>query len=163
MTLSASVKHRAPGRLRLQLDEEDFNQVRLQDAVQALRRSSNLRRVQGNPVTRTILLEAESDAELDSALEEVSVAQVIELKPNLKGEQGPESLHDSWNRMMKKADRFLDDVSDGRMDMRSAVVVGLAVLGIGQMTRGKFLPAGMTMLMYAAGLMDRSSDPKRKR
>jgi hypothetical protein len=163
MTLSASVKHRAPGRLRLQLDEEDFNQVRLQDAVQALRRSSNLRRVQGNPVTRTILLEAESDAELDSALEEVSVAQVIELKPNLKGEQEPESLHDSWNRMMKKADRFLDDVSDGRMDMRSAVVVGLAVLGIGQMTRGKFLPAGMTMLMYAAGLMDRSSDPKRKR
>lgn len=163
MTLSASVKHRAPGRMRLQLDEEDFNQVRLQDAVQALRRSSNLRRVQGNPVTRTILLEAESDAELDSALEEVSVAQVIELKPNLQGEEAPESLHDSWNRMMKKADRFLDEVSDGRMDMRSAVVVGLAILGIGQMTRGKFLPAGMTMLMYAAGLMDRSSEPKRKR
>jgi len=163
MTLSASVKHRAPGRMRLQLDEEDFNQVRLQDAVQALRRSSNLRRVQGNPVTRTILLEAESDAELDSALEEVSVAQVIELKPNLQGEEAPESLHESWNRMMKKADRFLDDVSDGRMDMRSAVVVGLAILGIGQMTRGKFLPAGMTMLMYAAGLMDRSSEPKRKR
>jgi hypothetical protein len=163
MTLSASVKHRAPGRLRLQLDEEDFNQVRLQDAVQALRRSSNLRRVQGNPVTRTILLEAESDAELDSALEEVSVAHVIELKPNLKGQEAAESLHESWNRMMQKADRFLDDVSDGRMDMRSAVVVGLAILGVGQMTRGKFLPAGMTMLMYAAGLMDRSSDPKRKR
>ncbi|HET9239284.1 MAG TPA: hypothetical protein VFO10_18635 [Oligoflexus sp.] len=163
MTLSASVKHRAPGRMRLQLDEEDFNQVRLQDAVQALRRSSNLRRVQGNPVTRTILLEAETDAELDSALEEVSVAQVIELKPNLKGEEAPVSLHESWNRMMQKADRFLDEVSDGRMDMRSAVVVGLAILGVGQMTRGKFLPAGMTMLMYAAGLMDRSSEPKRKR
>jgi hypothetical protein len=163
MTFSASVKHRAPGRMRLQLDEEDFNQVRLQDAVQALRRSSNLRKVQGNPVTRTILLEAESDAELDSALEEVSIAQVIELKPKLQGEEAPESLHESWNRMMRKADRFLDEVSDGRMDMRSAVVVGLAILGVGQMTRGKFLPAGMTMLIYAAGLMDRSSEPKRKR
>jgi hypothetical protein len=162
MTLSASVKHRAPGRLRLQVSEEDFNQVRLQDAVQALRRSSNLRRVQGNPVTRTILLEAESDEELESALEEVAVAHVIELKP-LHKQEHPESLHESWNRMMQKADRFLDDVSDGRMDMRSAVVIGLAVLGVGQMTRGKFLPAGMTMLMYAAGLMDRSSEPKRKR
>ncbi len=162
MTLSASVKHRAPGRLRLQVSEEDFNQVRLQDAVQALRRSSNLRRVQGNPVTRTILLEAESDAELDSALEEVAEAHVIELKPVQTSEQ-TESLHESWNRMMTKADRILDEISDGRMDMRSAVVVGLSVLGIGQMTRGKFLPAGMTMLMYAAGLMDRSSEPKKKR
>lgn len=162
MTLSASVKHRAPGRLRLQVSEEDYNQVRLQDAVQALRRSSNLRRVQGNPVTRTILLEAESDEELESALEEVAVAHVIELKPLQKLEH-PETLHESWNRMMQKADRFLGDVSDGRMDMRSAVVIGLAVLGVGQMTRGKFLPAGMTMLMYAAGLMDRSSEPKRKR
>ncbi len=95
MTLSASVKHRAPGRLRLQVSEEDFNQVRLQDAVQALRRSSNLRRVQGNPVTRTILLEAESDADLDSALEEVAEAHVIELKPAQAAEQA-ESLHESW-------------------------------------------------------------------
>jgi len=161
MTLSASVKHRAPGRMRLQVSEEDFNQVRLQDAVLALRRSPNLRRVQGNPVTRTILLEAESDAELDTALEEVAEAQVIHLKP-VSHEEQAESLHQSWNRMTGKADHFLKDVSDGRVDLRTAVVIGLATLGLGQMTRGKFLPAGMTMLMYAAGLMDRSSDPKRR-
>jgi hypothetical protein len=161
MTLSASVKHRAPGRMRLQVSEEDFNQVRLQDAVLALRRSPNLRRVQGNPVTRTILIEAESDAELDTALEEVAEAQVIHLRTVTQAEH-PESLHQSWNRMTGKADHFLQELSDGRVDVRTAVVIGLATLGIGQMTRGKFLPAGMTMLIYAAGLMDRSSDPKRK-
>ncbi|HYX32717.1 MAG TPA: hypothetical protein VE954_06355 [Oligoflexus sp.] len=162
MTLSASVKHRAPGRMRLQVTDEDFNQVRLQDAVQALRRSPNLRRVHGNPVTRTILLEAETDSELQSALDEVEEAQVIHLKPIIEPVK-PESLHESWNRMMSQADRFLGDVSDGRVDMRTAVVIGLGVLGLGQMTRGKFLPAGMTLLMYAAGLMDQSSDPKRKK
>jgi hypothetical protein len=148
--------------MRLQVIDDEFTQVRLQDAIQALRRSPNLRRVHGNPVTRTILLEAESDDELESALEEISSAHVIELKTVQKLEH-PESLHESWNRMMGQADRFLDEVSDGRMDMRSAVVIGLAVLGIGQFTRGKFLPAGMTMLMYAAGLMDRSSEPKKRR
>jgi hypothetical protein len=162
MTLSASVKHHAPGRMRLQVSEEDFNQVRLQDAVLALRRSPNLRRVQGNPVTRTILLEAESDAELQTALHEVEEAHVIQLKPE-KSQEKPESLHESWNRMTSKADRFLNDVSDGRMDVRTAVVIVLTALGVGQMTRGKFLPAGMTLLMYAAGLMDLTSDPKRKR
>jgi hypothetical protein len=148
--------------MRLQVAEEDFSQVRLQDVVQALKRSPNLRRVQGNPVTRTILLEAESDDELQTALEEVKEAQVIELKPAQSLDQ-PESLHDSWNRMIQKADRFLGEVSDGRVDMRTAVVIALTTLGIGQMTRGKFLPAGMTMIMYAAGLMDRSSEAKRRR
>lgn len=162
MILSASIKHRVPGRMRLQVSEDDFNQVRLHDAVQALRRSPNLRRVQGNPVTRTILLEAESDAELQAALEEVTDAHVIELKP-VRTHEHPESMHESWNRMTGKADRFLKDVSDGRVDLKTGVVLVLAGLGIGQFTRGKFLPAGMTLIMYAAGLMDVSSDPKRKR
>lgn len=161
MTLSASIKHRAPGRIRLQLAEDDYSKVRLHDAVQALRRSPNLRRVQGNPVTRTILLEAENENDLQTALDEVSVARVIDLNPH-PTPPAHDSLRANWNSMTNKADRFLKDVSEDRVDLRTGLGLVLAVLGIGQMTRGKFLPAGMTLLMYAAGVME-ASESKKKR
>lgn len=164
MTLSASIKHKAPGRLRLQVAEKNFNQGALRDAVQALQKSPSLRRVQGNPLTRTILLEAESEDQLQSALQEVADAHVIHLKPEpVKKQEEPESLRASWGRLCDNADHFLKDHSEGRLDLKTTAVLGLTVLGLGQMTRGHFLPAGMTLIIYAMGMMEQGPEAKKKR
>ncbi len=155
MTLSASVKHRVPGRLRLQFSESDFDQAELREAIQALRRSPRLRKVQGNPLTRTLLIEAESDSHLQSALREAAEAVVIQMNPEQPKEKASNKpLRIDWQRFRNVCDRNLREYTDGRIDFRAAVILLMTGLGLKQMMGGKMLPAGLTMLMYVAGYLN---------
>jgi len=164
MTLSASIKHKAPGRMRLQVVGNNFDKAALRATVLALQNTTSLRRIECNPLTRTILLEAESEELLQSALKDVADARVIQLKTEVEiPAEEPESLRASWAKFCKKSDNFLKKTSDGRVDLRAGMALGLTALGLSQMTRGKFLPAGLTLLMYAIGVMDQGQESKEKK
>ncbi len=157
MTLSATIKHHAPGRLRLQFSEEDFEREEIRDAIQVLRRSPSLRRVQGNPVTRTLLIEADDEELLQSALQEVTQAKVIQLRA--EGTSAPhQPLRFDFVKLRKGCDRFFKEATGGRIDFHTASVLALAVLGVKQMAKGSILPAGLTLLMYAAGVAEMTAE-----
>jgi len=142
--------------MRLQFSESDFDQVELREAIQALRRSPRLKKVQGNPLTRTLLIEAEDDSHLQSALREAAEAVVIQMNPEEHREKASNKpLRIDWQRFRKACDRNLREYSDGRIDFRAGVILLLTGLGIKQMLGGKMLPAGLTMLMYVAGYLDK--------
>lgn len=151
MSLSASIKHHTPGRLRLQFSESDFAGGELREAIQALRRSPTLRKVQGNHLTHTLLLEADNEANLQSALQAVAKAEFIHLQTP-KTEEEPVPLAELLSKFGGNCDRFIKENSGGRLDLRTGLIMGLSGLGISQMVSGKFLPAGMTLLMYAMGM-----------
>lgn len=163
MSYSARVVHKTPGRLRLQIEGEtaDLTPEAMRATMVQLQAYSMSQRVRGNPLTRTIVLEGDSDQALEKVLDKAQEQGVIQLhSAQAVGE--PESIGEVLGSFREKCDGFLRDVSRGSLDLKSTLAWGLAGLGLKQSLSGKFLPAGMTLLMYAIGMLELDQMDKRR-
>ncbi len=155
MSYTARVVHRTPGRLRLQMEGSDLTDTALRETMVQLQSYSMSQRVKGNLLTRTIVLESDSDGSLEKVLDQASEAGVLEIGPQmpLAQEARTPSIRDLVISFREKCDSFLKEVSGNSLDLKSATAWTLAGLGVKQSLSGKFLPAGMTLVIYAMGML----------
>lgn len=169
MSYSARVVHRTPGRLRLQIEGEPaaLTPEVMRATMVQLQGYSMSQRVRGNPLTRTIVIEGESDQALEKVLDQAEEQGVLRLRTSLEAPQGAPredmSVAAALGAFREKCDGFLAEVSDGRLDLKSTIAWGMAGLGLKQSLSGKFLPAGMTLMMYAIGMLELDQMDKRRR
>lgn len=153
MGLAATVKHRTPGRLRLKLREtdlSDFNPDDLRRIIDHFRASGEAQSVEGNRLTKTILIRAADDKRLQEILDKADkegLFAISEATPLTRPTIGLLDVRDA-------IDRFFREISDGQLDFKSGIAVVMVGLSIRQFFVGKFLPAGLTMVFYALGLLE---------
>ncbi len=153
MTLTAAVRHHAPGRLRLRLvdrnvKEEDFNEV-----LNMLSKSDFLDRVTANRMNHSLVIEASDEEELQAVLNFMNEQNILDVLP--PSPQSSALRGASWKGMRSDLDAFLDDVSSGGLDLRKATAFLMLGLGTRQALRGKLLPAGLSLIFYALEILDR--------
>ncbi len=156
MGYAAKIQHKTGARARVQIaqrpdDEEAWNNV-----LQEVRRHTQSAKVRGNRTTRSLVFEAEDTLGLDEALRSVGEAGILELI-----EASPKDRKIGvWELPIKDwqevSDQFLRQISEGRLDLRSTLGFSLLALGIRQSLKAKFLPAGLTLLIYALTFLKRS-------
>ncbi len=152
MAYSARIVHKAQGRLRLKLEPSNSTVEDLKEATTQLRSLSLSRRISSNPITRTILLEDDEHSHIEETLSKAQEDGVIRITTS--AELREQELASLRPRIMRqRADRFLRQASDGVLDSKRLFALVLGGAGIAQAISGKFLPAGMTLLFYAAGML----------
>lgn len=144
---TAFVSHQVPGRLRLRVptmrNHEDYF-ARVREQLSAI---PGLRRLTTNTRTGSVLIEYAGEApSLEQIGSRLSLFQ-LEQRPS------PHSLNEWLLKAIKQPDEVLKKVTDGRVDATGILALALTGLGISQVVRGQALPAGMTLLMNARGLI----------
>ncbi len=162
MAYSARVVHQSSGRLRLQMDDPNVNSQSLRDALVQLQSLSMSQRVRANPLTRTIVFENSSDDEIRSVLEKAEQGGVLHVHIPVKGRKD-NSIAERLHTLRVGIDHFLEDVSDGGLDLKKALAWTFAGVGLKQSISGKFLPAGLTLIFYAIGMLELDEIDKRSR
>jgi hypothetical protein len=153
MAYSARVVHRIRGRLRLQLEDAAFTKEDLIDTTAKIRSVSPSVLVRFSPLTRTLLLEDKQDALVEAALRKIQDEKIIRLVS--QAEIFSRERSSLRPRLMRQqADRFLRSASEGALDSKRLFALTLGGVGIVQALGGKFLPAGLTLLFYSAGMLD---------
>lgn len=153
MAYSAHIVHKTNGRVRLQMDDPSISMQDMREALVQLQSLSMEQRVRGNPLTRTILVEDSSDHRIQEVLDKAQETGVIQLHAR-KEAPAKRTLATALHEMREGCDGFLRDVSDGRLDFKSGVALTMAGLGLKQSLSGKFLPAGLTLIFYAIGMLE---------
>jgi hypothetical protein len=112
-------------------------------------------KVQFNHLTGSILLFHTPDANL-SQMRENAENKGLFLFDN-PGEK-INSISQRTSTGVRNVNNDLSDFSGGYVDMKSLLVLSLAVLGILQLLRGQYLPPGITLLWYAPQTMGIQKD-----
>jgi hypothetical protein len=156
----ASIVHRMPGRLRLRIHEKRDDTSYFAELDAALRRIDGVDDVVVNPATSSALLH------LDTALEGGASEAVLRAGEALGlfeiAEEPPRGtpLAHLYERVLE-ADRRLAERTEGRWDLATlgfyALLGGSAV----QLVRGKFMPAGATLMIQALGLVLKQAERRR--
>ena len=161
MGYPVSIRHRAGGRLRLQMTERQHSTEKWEELVRQVQELSSPQQVRGNFLTQSLVLEATEADGLERALQKVRDTGLLELSEDWNRSAPEVKLWGyqiaSWK---ESTERFLYDVSNGQLDLRSTLGLGMLALGVRQTLTAKFLPAGLTLLMYGATFLDRPSPRK---
>ena len=161
MTLSAAIKHRAPGRMRLQLVGPEFDTKEFQDAILSIRQSTSLRRVKSNTINHSILMEADDELQLQIALKEISLNGILSILPE-KRSRPAESPALHFDRLRNQLDQVIVETTDGRLDFRTGAALLLMGLGLKQAMSAKFLPAGLSLIFYGIEMIEMSHNRVQK-
>lgn len=150
MGMAATVKHRTPGRLRLKVLDEDFSPEELKKVVDHFRVGGEALSVEANLLTKTLLIKAADDKRLQEILDKADKEGLFAITEA----EGTKSAAIGLLELREAVDRFFRDISDGRLDFRSGMAAVMVGLGLRQAFVGKFLPAGLTLVFYALGLLE---------
>ncbi len=149
MGYAARICHQTDARIRFQLLEvpPDWQKLLVKIQEQAPKLA-----VRVNTATRSLVLQSQEPELLGESIHRIAEAGVLELIPKSPPRR-------SWDFPMQnlheRTDRFIREVSGERLDFRSAFGYAMFGLGIRQSWSAKFLPAGLTLMMYAATFLDR--------
>jgi hypothetical protein len=150
MGMAATVKHRTPGRLRMTL--RDAGQDDLKSLVDHFRGTADVQAVESNLLTKTLLIKAQSDEKLQAVLDKADAEGLFELT-EAEADESQRNSTLTLQDVRSAIDRFFRDISDNRLDFNSGMAVIMVGLGLRQLWIGKFLPAGLTLVFYALGLL----------
>jgi hypothetical protein len=134
--------HRVPGRVRFRIlerrgDTEYFSKLR-----DTLERHDGVNTVEVNPITASILIHHTGSADaIATAARASGLFQVLPVANSTVGAQAAAGLRD--------ADRGLRLVTNGKMDVNSALFLGLTGFAIHQALEGNIVAPASTLLWYA--------------
>lgn len=153
MAYAAHIAHKTPGRIRLQMDAPSMTSQELRETLVQLQTLVGKPKLRANALTRTIVLEGMDDAKIQDVLDQAQSTGVLTVREKAPPSE-PRSIPELLHAFRVGSDRYLKEVSDGRLDFKSGVALTMAGLGLRQSLRGKFLPAGLTMVFYALGMLE---------
>jgi len=155
MTYQAALRSSVPGRVRLSLcPKAKDSAVHLPTIAARIAAMNKVKEVSANELTQSLLIfHNTTEAELISQLRQHGIETQLR-SDSFASRAAPSQrlarrFKASWNAL----DRRLIDASDRQLDLGVVTFAGLASVGIGQVLRGKFLPAGLTMMLMAFGNM----------
>lgn len=157
MTAEASIRHASPGRLRLHLPGMTTDPLLLNELREVTERHELRVSFRSNPRTATLLVCADEPAVIGDWLTQAEAAGLIRVSDPVASPS--ERLGTQLREARESADDFLRNISGNRVDLRLLALAGLGGLGIWQLRRGYFLPAGLTLLLDAGALL-RSRQPR---
>ena len=163
MAYSARIVHKSNGRLRLQMDDPNVTNQALREALVQLQSLSMAQKVRANPLTRTIVMENEDDQSIQEVLEKAEEQGVLHIHANAASLRPSESIGERIHGLRVRIDGFLNEVSDGSLDFKKALALTFAGVGLKQSISGKFLPAGLTLIFYAVGMLELDEIDRRSR
>jgi hypothetical protein len=153
-----SVVHRIPGRIRLRVPSligRDETALRLRTT---LGRIDSVSAVGVSPATGSVLFEYDKDRVSADTLA-AAVIRLLGLERELDKDVQPESLTE-LRKFEKSLNRAVYEKSGGTLDLRTAMFIVLAVMGIQRILKqgSMALPAGFTLLWWAGnGLLGKKN------
>jgi len=159
MTLAAEVKHHAPGRMRLRLVGPRFDPKDFRETVSSISKTHSFRRVRSNSLNRTILIEADDELSLQTALEGLTRKEILEVQAETN-----QSLSSQFEGIKAGVDDFIYDVTSGGLNLKRLSAILLMGLGAKQFASGNFLPAGLSLIFYGVEILNLPrTDERRER
>lgn len=145
----ARITHCLPGRMRLRIPERRGEVEYFAKVARAFECSKRVRAVEVNPVSASVLVSFEGDELVLDELEALSpLLRVRDIK-----EASRSLLADVVDALGRSRGR-LGRVTRGKLDAESLAFLGYAFVGLYQISRGHAMPAGLTLLHYALGLIE---------
>lgn len=150
MIAEAEIVHQLPGRLRLRVPQRRGDATYFGTLEHSLSRCPGVQSLEVNPRTGSVLLyhdvEAEAIAEYGRANELFTV-----------GERGGQRAQPTARTVdvFRALDSRLQQETAGAWDLRELAFVFLSASGLVQTARRNVWPAGVSLLWYAATLVDR--------
>jgi cation transport ATPase len=126
----ARLEHRSPGRVRARVPKGERNPVRMQEIQDELAQHPNVRHVEVNSATGSVLVTGEGTHRLQSAL-----ADVLTLIESAAQEESQEAGVDATVQLVKTADQKLRGLTNGRFSLRALVPATFITLGVRQLLR----------------------------
>jgi hypothetical protein len=161
MGYTSCIRHQTDTRLRLEVLETGVGGEGWEPFIQDVKRVASTITVSGNPATRSLILTAELPSQLVQAWQAIQQAGLVELVREHASKTGS-TWYPPLQHWQEITDRLVRDLSGGRLDFRSVLGYTLLGLGVRQSLSAKFLPAGLTLLMYAASFLDKPATIKRE-
>jgi hypothetical protein len=150
MIAEAEIVHELPGRLRLRMAGRRGDLTYFKTLEECLARCPGVQSTELNPRTASVLLyhdvEAETIAEYGRAHDLFVVATRLETRP-VPSARTIDLLRDLDSRLQQH--------TSGAWDLRELAFVVLCASGLVQTARRNVWPAGVSLLWYAATLVDR--------
>lgn len=126
----ARLEHRSQGRVRVRVPKGERTPDRMQDVRDRLASHPNVRHVEVNSATGSVLVTGESTHHLQSAL-----ADVLTVVESVGQEEAREAGIDATVALVKSADEKLRGLTSGRFSLRALVPTVFVGLGIRQLMR----------------------------
>jgi hypothetical protein len=148
------VVHSLPGRVRFRLDPELYPQA-LTELAQYLAAQEFVSEVRSSVRTGSLFVLFRSETEsLFRSVRESGLVQLCE-----------PTVHSTLQRIQTAVEHTDERViadTRGALSLGSLSFFGLLGLGLYQAQRGKFLPAGMTLVTYALEILYRAAERERE-
>lgn len=147
----AYISHQAPGRLRLKVPERRRDRSYFNLLQERLAGMPGVTGAEANPLTGSILVRY--DPRRFASFDAAALSDLLVVGPPAASRAShPVPLMDRIESSAAVIDRRLKGWSAGAVDLRAAGVVGLALMGFGQLLRGNIVAPAATLLWYAADL-----------
>jgi hypothetical protein len=152
MLPAAAIVHRAPGRVRLRIEERRRDDAYFAHVAQQLRQCPSVVEVIVTPLTGSVLVRHEgTDIEVIAGYGKAF--ELFEVGVPARHPDHAEPLPDQVIReRLDRIDRWMRRESGDHADARSMALLGLLAAAVWQLARGNVLPAGGTLLWYALAL-----------
>jgi hypothetical protein len=142
MPAVAQCVHAVPGRVRYRILERRGDAEFFRGVQELLRQHDGIQTVAVNAATASILVHHTGEAdEIAAAAQAAGLFEVAPMPTPSLGAQARSGL--------RTADRDLRRITDGRVDMNSALFLGLTGLAMHQALKGNLLAPASTLLWYA--------------
>lgn len=154
----ARIRHAIAGRARLQVREHKGDTEYFERLVRTLSDAPSVRNVRANVLTGSALLQL--DGELAPVLDYAQKAKLFTMEATEAASRAHRPILEALYEGFGEINERVSGVSDGQLNLASLATVGLAGLALTQVLRGRFLPAGGSLLWYAAGLVISHGKPR---
>ncbi len=148
----AFLRHRSRGRLRLSVPARRGDAAYYSAVVETLAGLRSFDRLQANPLTGSVLCEAEG-LTLEELADLARRQGLFAFRPRQAEPSPPTATMERIVRPVAAVDRSLRALSGGRIDLPSGIFFGLVAAGLYQLLRGQAAaPPWYTAFWYALGL-----------
>lgn len=153
MIPDAYVRHRTTRRVRLKISDRRGDTRYFTDLEKKLSRSKTYEEVRVNPLTASVLL----------VMDEIDVEKIADFGKENSLFQLPlerqkvQKLIDQSVKPFRELNRTVEEVTSGELDMAGAAFIGLLLMGLYQVFRGRIGPLPWySAFWYAFGLFSKS-------
>jgi hypothetical protein len=154
----AHIIHRIPGRARLKLPNNRGDQALFERLVEGLESHAGVDEVTANSRTGSLLIC--HSAPLAAILSFAERGDLFTVGDELKWR---DTLANRTRAHLGVLDERIARLSEGRLDLRSLLILTFLGLTLTQVLRGQILPPASTLLWYAAQLLGIKGDRSNER
>ncbi len=148
MTPVAHIIHQIPGRARLKLPDNRGDQALLERLVEGLKDHAGVNEVTANSRTGSLLIR--HSASLAEILSFAEQTDLFTLGDELKWR---DTLATRTRAHFEVLDERIARLSEGRLDLRSLIILTFLGLTLTQVLRGQILPPAGALLWYTGRLL----------